>query len=116
MRKVVIHFAIVVYPSEHGDIGKFTAHCLNLDIIADDDSEEGAVSKLFATVEDHLDAAAEYGADPIKIAPPEYWEKLKFGKSLPTELIERIVSNANSRRGVDAIESQQVEIRELQTA
>jgi len=119
MRRVAIHFPIIVYPSEHADIGPFTAHCLNLDIIADDDNVEGAVSKLLEAIEQHLDAAEEHGADPTRNAPFEYFEKLQRAKKLPDELLERIIREANQRHTpplTNPITAEQLEIRELQEA
>ncbi|MEK7711163.1 MAG: hypothetical protein AAB341_04625 [Planctomycetota bacterium] len=116
MRKVAIHFPIVVYPSEYADIGPFTAHCLNLDIIADDETIEGAVSKLLETIEQHLDAAEAHGADPIQMAPESYWTKLRNAKRIPSELMDRIIGSANKRHQLRPLDPAQLEIRELQPA
>jgi len=120
MRRVLLRFPILVYPSEHDDIGRFTAHCLNLDIIADDDSLEGAVSKLLETIEQQLDAAEESGVDPIQLAPQRYWEMLGRAKKIPSELLERVIKSGNRRHAAQGpsgqIEPDQLEIRELQTA
>lgn len=120
MRRVLLRFPIVVYPSEQADIGGFTAHCLNLDIIADDESLEGAVTKLLDTIEAQLDAADENGVDPIQLAPRRYWEMLGRAKQIPSELVERVIRTANKRHGVrdpsGAIDAGQLEIREFQAA
>ena len=122
MRRVVVHFPIIVYPSEHEDIGRYTAHCLNLDIIADDTTVEGAVSKLLETIEEHLDAAEEYGVDPYKRAPEIYWQKLAQAKDIPRELIDRIIQEADkwrqagSRRNPPIDVRHQCVLRELQEA
>jgi len=116
MRKVAIHFPIIVYPSEHRDIGAFTAHCLNLDIIADDESVEGAISKLLETIEHQLDVAEEHEADPIQMAPESYWVKLRRAKPIPSELMDRIIRNANQRHHPRSLDPAQLEIRELQPA
>ena len=92
-----IPFPIVVYPSEDADAGRFTAHCLNMDVLRDDDTVEGAVSKLLETIEETLETAAENGADPFRTAPREYLEKLSRAKKIPAELLERIVAEANRR-------------------
>ena len=120
MRRVVLRFPIVVYPSEHGDISRFTAHCLNLDIIADDDSLQGALSRLLESIEEQLDAAEENGVDPIQLAPRRYWEMLGRARRIPSELMDRVIRDANKRPAdhgpSGAIDADQLEIRELQTA
>ena len=120
MRRVLLRFPIVVYPSEQADIARFTAHCLNLDIIADDASLEGAVEKLLESIEEQLDAADENGVDPIQLAPQRYWEMLGRAKQIPPELVERVIRSANKRHGARdpsaAIDAEQLEIREFQTA
>lgn len=100
MRKIVIRFPIVVYPSELDDVGQFTAHCLNLDVVADDETVEGAVLKLLELIEVKLDAAEEFQADPFDRAPEKYWEMLGRAQELPAELIDRIIQTANKRRGI----------------
>jgi hypothetical protein len=92
-------FVIVIYPSEDKEGGRFTAHCLNMDVIADDNSIEGAVSDLLENIEATLDAAQKYNANPFKDAPKEYWKKLESAKKLPRELTERIIFSANRRLG-----------------
>lgn len=120
MRRVLVRFPILAYPSEYVGIGRFTAHCLNLDIIADDDSLEGALAKLLETIEQQLDAAEENGVDPIQLAPQRYWEMLGRARAIPSELMERVIGTANKRQGghgsSGAIDADQLEIRELQTA
>ncbi len=100
MRQITVRFPIVVYPSEFDDIGRFTAHCLNMDLIADDDTVEGAILKLLETIEVQLDAAEVHAAYPMRSAPEEYWEKLSGAQALAAELLERIVQTANKRNGV----------------
>ena len=100
MRKIVIRFPIVVYPSELDDVGRFTAHCLNVDVVADDDTIEGAVLNLLELIEVKLDASEEFQADPFDRAPEKYWQLLGQAQKLSPELIERIVRTANSRRGI----------------
>jgi hypothetical protein len=76
--------------------------------------------KLLETIEQQLDAAEESGVDPIRLAPQRYWEMLGRAKKMPSELMERVVKNANRRHAVSdpskKIEADQLEIRELQTA
>ncbi len=99
MRLVKLRFAIVIYPSEANDVGRFTAHCLNMDVLADDDSVEGALSKLMETIEAKLDYAEAYGADPFDRAPDCYWKKIATASKLPPDIWERAVRNANRRLG-----------------
>jgi len=118
MRLVKLRFPIVVYPSEASDAGAYTAHCLNLDIVADDDTVEGALDKMLDAIEAKLDATDEYFVDPIQIAPRQYWDKLGSAIPVPPELKDRVVRKANRRNGIPEknIEPDQLEIRELQLA
>lgn len=83
---VVIKFPIVVYPSEYDDAKAFTAHCLNMDLVADDATIEGAVSKLLETIEAAFDASEKHSTWPFADAPPEYWKELNGAKSFLVEL------------------------------
>ena len=64
---------IAVYRSEDDEGGAFTAHCLTMDLVADDDSISGAVSKLLATVEVAIEAAEKHDANVFRPAPRKYW-------------------------------------------
>lgn len=97
MNITVMNFPIVIYPSEEDAGGRFTAHCLNMDLIAVDNCVEGAVSDLLETIEAALCAGHKYNAGPFRDAPKEYWDKLANAKPLPNELKERIIFNANKR-------------------
>ena len=101
MSGVAMQFRIVVYPSEDDDGGRFTAHCLNLDVIADDDAVEGAVAALLETIEVTILAAEKHGVFPFHDAPREYWAMLARSKPLAEELRERIIRGANKRLGVN---------------
>ena len=119
MRKIAVHFPIVIYPSEGDGMRHFTAHCLNLDLLADDDSVQAAVSQLLELIEQQLDAAEEYGADPFRRAPSQYWKMLGDARPVPHELLERVIKEANARRANtvpsnSAIDSSQMDVRELQ--
>ena len=112
-------FPVVVYPSEESDVGAFTAHCLNMDLIADDNTVEGAVDKLLNTIEVALEASDKHRANVFRDAPREYWSKLADAKELPKELLERIIFNANKRhrntKPLIDVEAQ-VELRQLEVA
>ncbi len=111
-------FPIVIYPSEDAEGGCFTAHCLTMDLVADKDTVEGAVSDLLETIEAALEAAQKHNANVFREAPQEYWDKLSKAVRLPEELIERIVFNANRRvtetipRLIDV--EKQCDLRQLQ--
>jgi hypothetical protein len=90
-------FPIVIYPSEDEEGGAFTAHCLNMDLIADDDTVEGAVSKLLETIEAAFEAGRRHRANPFRDAPKEYWDKLAQARPLAREPLEQIVFAANLR-------------------
>lgn len=115
-----VKYQIVIYPSEDNEGGEFTAHCLNMDIIADDDTVEGAVSTLLATIEATIEAAQKHNAGAFSEAPQEYWDKLANAHRLSKELIERIIFNANraksetTRHYVDV--ENQCELRQLEPA
>ena len=98
VRRVLIRFPIVVYESESDDMGRFTAHCLNMDLLADADTLEEAVSRLLETIEVQLDAAEEHAADPFNRAPERYWQMLGQSKEIPAEWMDRIIARANERR------------------
>jgi len=113
-----MRFTIVIYPSEFDSAARFTAHCLNMDLVADSDSVEGAVSDLLETIEAQLEAAQKYNAEAFHYAPQRYWDKLKGAKELSRELRERIIFDANRRlsrdKGID-VESQ-FDLRQLECA
>lgn len=119
MRRIAVHFPIVIYPSESDGMRRFTAHCLNLDLLADDDSVQAVLSQLLELIEQQLDAAEEYGADPFRRAPSRYWKMLGDALPVPPELLERVIKEANARRANtipanSAIDSSQIDVRELQ--
>ncbi|MHC4696469.1 MAG: hypothetical protein ACYTFA_06990 [Planctomycetota bacterium] len=116
----LLQFPILIYPSEDSEGGEFTAHCLSMDLLADGDTVEGAVSELLESIEAALEAAQKHNANVFRRAPEEYWDKLARAQALPTELAERIVFNSNKRRSpavpplIDV--EKQCEMRQLQVA
>lgn len=118
MDVTVIKFPIVIYPSEDDSCGRFTAHCLNMDIVAAEDSVEGAVSSLLEAIDAALSAAVKYNANPFRDAPPEYWDRLGKAKRLPEEMRERIIfrANAHSSHSVDVESQCDLRLDELQSA
>ena len=100
MSRLALRFALIIYPSEEQDVGRYTAHCLNMDLLADDDTVEGAVSNLLEAVEAALDGATKYNADAFSEAPQRYWDMMAAAQELPRELLEQIIFNANRRQGL----------------
>ncbi len=91
-----------VYPSPE-DSNTFIAHCLELDLIGIGNNVEDALSELFEVVETQLEVCDRTGAQLQYFAPDNvfrvYNESKKAGRSLPTELIERVIASANKRLG-----------------
>ena len=52
---------IVVYPSD-GNPGYLTAHCLELDLVGEDVSLEGAILELFGNIDAQVTACEKYDA------------------------------------------------------
>ena len=113
-----MQFPIIIYPSESGDVAKFTAHCLNMDLVADDDTVEGAVLDILYTIEAALEAAKKHNANAFSSAPQEYWNRLAGAQELPAELMERIVFQANKRSPKKRLVDIELEfdLRQLQPA
>lgn len=93
----VYQFPIIIYPSGDDDGGCFTAHCLSTDLLADDDTVEGAVNGLLETIEAGLEAAQKHNANIFREAPQKYWDMLASAHPLAPKLMERIIFNANQR-------------------
>ncbi|MFC1782291.1 hypothetical protein ACFL02_01730 [Planctomycetota bacterium] len=95
-------FRIVVYPCpdsrEH-----CVAHCLELDIIGQDSTIEGAVSELLENIETQYESCQDTAAQFQFPAPPIVWQKYNQARmsrrKLPQELMDRIFDNANRRLG-----------------
>ncbi len=61
------------------EIGKFSAHCLEFDLVVSAPTEEQLQKRLASVLKAHLDFAHEHNLDPLKKAPEHFWEKLKDG-------------------------------------
>lgn len=61
------------------EIGKFSAHCLEFDLVVSAPTEEEVQARLASVLKAHLDFANERNVDPFKKAPEHFWEKLKSG-------------------------------------
>lgn len=70
-------FTFLIYPCE-STVGKFVAHCLELDLVAVESNRPRAVELLKELIEDLIEAAIADGTlDKIfKPAPEEYWQVL----------------------------------------
>lgn len=89
-----------------------------MDLLADEDTVEGAVSDLLETIEAALEAAQKHNANVFREAPQEYWDKLAKADPLAKELIERIIFDANRGRTETAPRfidvEKQCDLRQLQ--
>lgn len=95
-------FRVCVYPSEF-DRSFFTAHCLELDVIGQDRTLEGAVAQLLEAIETQLINCEETGAQFEFWAPGMVWYKYenarRTNRKIPDELMDRIIEQANQRLG-----------------
>lgn len=95
-------FRVVVYPSEF-DQTYFTAHCLELDVIGQDKTIEGAVAQLLEAIETQLATCIETGTQFEFWAPGLVWFKYeqarKDNRKISDEMMERIIKQANQRLG-----------------
>ena len=64
---------IVVYPTEDGEGGIFTAHALTLDLIEMSDTIDGAVIGLVEMMEAAIAEGKKHGANVFRDAPGRYW-------------------------------------------
>ena len=95
-------FRIVIYPCPDSS-GHYISHCLELDIIGQDSSIEGAVSELLENIETQYESCQDTTAQFQFPAPPIVWQKYNQARmsrrKLPQELMDRIFDNANRRLG-----------------
>ena len=95
-------FRICVYPSDETRFA-IVAHCLDLDVIATGDSVQAALEELLELLELQIETCYKHDAQPIFPASNSVWEKYRSAveakRSVPVELIERVVANANQRLG-----------------
>ncbi len=75
--KRVAPLTFLLYPCEEKP-GRFVAHCLELDVLAVEDTKPKAILLLKELISDLLEAAMKDGTmDKVfRPAPPEYWQKL----------------------------------------
>jgi len=118
-------FRVCVYPSGF-DSRYFTAHCLELDVIGQDRTLQGAIAQLLEAIESQLETCIETGSQFECWAPGIVWYKYeqarKANRRVPDELTERIINEANRRLGyessikIDSIAGTQEVIDECQAA
>lgn len=98
-------FRACIYPSQF-DRRYFTAHCLELDVIGQDTTLEGAVAQLLEAIETQLQTCIETGAQFEFWAPGVVWYKYEQAKKakrkVSDELLERIIEQANRRLGYES--------------
>ena len=73
----MVYLTFLLYPSEE-DPKRFVAHCLELDVVAVEDTKSKAILLLKELIEDLFHAATADGTiDRIfRPAPQKYWQKL----------------------------------------
>lgn len=98
-------FRVCIYPSEF-DPNYFTAHCLELDVIGQDNTVEGAVAKLLEAIETQLDVCVNTGAQFEFWAPGMVWYRYeqakRAGRKIAGELLDRIIEKANKQLGYES--------------
>ena len=98
-------FRACIYPADF-DSSYFTAHCLELDLMGQDKTLAGAVAQLLEAIETQLNTCMETGAQFECWAPSHVWFKYshakKANRTIPAELLERIVNAANRRIGYES--------------
>jgi len=72
-----IGLTFLLYPCEE-DTRRFVAHCLELDVVAVEDTKPKAIELLKELIEDLVNAATEDGTldEIFHPAPIRYWQKL----------------------------------------
>jgi len=101
-----IPIRIVVYPSEDTS-RSLIAHCLELDIIGEDATLEGALRELFENIAAQIEACNGYNARLYFPAPASVSEKYLTakvrGREIPDEMIQRIMQGIAGREEVDSV-------------
>jgi hypothetical protein len=106
-----ICFDLHVLIERNDDI--FTAHCLEFDIVADEETEKEGGDNLIISIGNHITFCIENKRldKIIRHAPKEYWDKFYFCTGPPQEPMrvnqwdswsESLLNKANVVRGIDA--------------
>ncbi len=104
MKKVPksMSFRACIYPSREEE-GYFVAHCLELDVMGESTTVEGAMDQLLELIESQLNSCQVNDVDIFFPAPAYVWQiysqAVKAKRMISPELTERVVSNANKRLG-----------------
>ena len=97
---------IVVYPSEDTP-GSLIAHCLELDLVGEDTTLEGAVLELFENIAAQVAACAENEARLYFPAPQsvskKYLHAREKGTKIPNEMMVRIMRRVIGEEQIDTI-------------
>ena len=97
---------IVVYPSEDTS-GYLIAHCLELDLLGEDKTLEGAVSELLENIAAQVAACMENEARLYFPAPQSIAEKYlharEKGTKIPDEMMRRILRRVTGDEQIDTI-------------
>lgn len=97
---------IVVYPSEDTS-GYLIAHCLELDLVGENRTLEGAVLELIENIAAQVAACTENEARLYFPAPQSVAEKYlharEKGTKIPDEIIERIIKRTIGGERIDTI-------------
>lgn len=97
-----ISFRACIYSSKE-EGGAFVAHCLELDVVGVSATVEGSLDELLEGIETQLDTCTEFNTQLLFPAPPIVWQKYnqakKAGRKLSSELLDRVIRNANRRLG-----------------
>ena len=73
----VLSLTFLLYSCEESP-GRVVAHCLELDVVAVEDTKPGAILLLKELIDEMLEAAMADGTleKVFRLAPREYWQKL----------------------------------------
>ncbi len=83
-KRGVLNLNFLIYPCEENP-GRYVAHCLELDIVAVEDSIDEAIILLKELVDDLFESAAKDGAleKVFRSAPRKYWRMLACAEPYP---------------------------------
>jgi len=106
MNGFALPIRVVVYPSEDTP-GQLIAHCLELDLVGENKTLEGAVLELFENIALQVVACTEnearlYFPAPQSIAE-KYLQAKEKGTKIPDEMIQRIVKRITGNEQIDTI-------------
>ena len=73
----VLDLTVLIYPCRENP-GRFVAHCLEMDVLAVEDTKPKAILLLKELLEEHIEASLEDNAldQAMRPAPREFWQML----------------------------------------